>query len=43
MGDDLYSWCVFRDNKPWITGCDRREALWRLNGLRKEENGSVEV
>ena len=26
MGDDIYSWAVFRNGKPILTGLDRRSA-----------------
>jgi hypothetical protein len=37
MGDDLYSWAVFRkgQSEPVCTGCAKGEATYRANTLEK--------
>lgn len=40
MGDDAYSWALFEDGRPIMTGMDRREASWRLKQARAAEGQS---
>lgn len=35
MGDDAYSWAVFKDGCPVYTGCSRREAAYYRDQVRK--------
>ncbi len=37
MGDDLYSWAVFLDGHPVITGLSKREAVYHQSVIRKEK------
>ena len=39
-GDDQYSWAVFKDGRPIMTGLSRRDAQWRRDEFRKEEKKS---
>jgi len=36
MGDDIYSWAVFKDGKPILTGLDRRSAQYYRDIERKK-------
>ena len=36
MGDDLYSWAVFRDGQPYATGMDRAEAKHLKERMERE-------
>jgi len=36
MGDDAYSWAVFKDGRPTYTGCSRREAAYYRDIIREE-------
>jgi len=36
-GDDLYSWAVFKNGKPYLTGETRSSAAYYLKRFRKEE------
>lgn len=35
FGDDRYSWCVFQNGSPAITGLTRVEAQYHRDKLRK--------
>ena len=35
MGDDAYSWAVFKDGRPVITGLSRTEAVYHKNVIRQ--------
>ena len=37
MGDDTYSWAVFRDGRPYATGMDRGEAKRLKERLERED------
>lgn len=37
MGDDKYSWAVFRDGRVWYTGMSRTEAQWQKKQCEKED------
>ena len=44
MGDDLYSWAVFKDGRVWTTGMSRNEARWLAKDLAnsdKKEDAEV--
>jgi len=34
-GDDAYSWAVFKDGVPVVTGCSRTEASYHRNRLKE--------
>ena len=36
MGDDSYSWAVFKDGRPTYTGCTRSDAQYYRDKIRKE-------
>jgi hypothetical protein len=36
LGDDRYSWAVFRDGRPVVTGLSQREARYYADQFRKE-------
>jgi hypothetical protein len=38
MGDDQYSWAIFKDGKPYVTGESRTQASYLLKKFRKEES-----
>jgi len=42
-GDDKYSWAVFKDGKPILTGESRHLASYYLKMFRKEEKQRKEV
>ena len=42
-GDDIYSWAVFKNNKPILTGQSRREASYYLKKFREDEKQRKEV
>jgi len=37
MGDDLYSWAVFKDDRPVYTGESRQQAKYIKERLEREE------
>lgn len=37
-GDDHYSWALFKDGYPIMTGMSMAEARWRRDALIKESN-----
>ena len=37
MGDDIYSWAVFKDDKPILTGLDRPSAQYYRDIEKKKE------
>jgi hypothetical protein len=37
MGDDVYSWAVFRDGRPVMTGMGRTEAKLTKERYEREE------
>ncbi len=38
MGDDQYSWAVFRDGKPIMTGLNRRSAQFYRDIEKKKKH-----
>lgn len=40
LGDDQYSWALFKDGRPIMTGMDRTEAQWRLRTKKEEETNA---
>jgi len=40
MGDDLYSWAVFKDGRPVCTGESRQQAKYIKERLEREEKKS---
>jgi len=43
MGDDQYSYAIFKDEKPYVTGESRKQASYLLKKFRKSEKNIVEV
>lgn len=37
MGDDKYSWAVFRDGRVWTSGMDRTSAKYEKEALERED------
>lgn len=42
MGDDLYSWAVFKDGRPFCTGMGRSEAKRLKERKEREEKPQIE-
>ena len=38
MGDDQYSWAVFKDGKPIMTGLNRRSAQYYRDKEKEEKH-----
>jgi len=39
MGDDIYSWAVFKNGRPIVTGCSRNEASYYKKLTAEKEEG----
>lgn len=42
-GDDAYSWALFQDNKPIMTGLNRRMADYYLRLERNKESNAAKI
>jgi hypothetical protein len=37
MGDDMYSWAIFKDGRLWTSGMSRNEARWLAKELAAQD------
>jgi hypothetical protein len=42
-GDDIYSWAVFKDGRPVVTGCSRNEADYYKKRTAEESEKNLET
>lgn len=43
MGDDLYSWAVFVNGRPVITGLNRRMAKYYADDMKRQQKQKQEA